>query len=124
VLHPIKVLVADESRAVRLLLTALLRDDARFEVVGDVASSAAVARHAEHVDLVVVNLALEGSDGFAVVEELRASAPHVATVIVAEVDPPYLRAEAETRGARGYFTHSMDPAELLDGFANAVGAAC
>lgn len=118
--NPIKVLVAEESRAVRLLLTSLLREDGRFDVVADVPTGAETLQRAAEVDLIVVDLVLEDTDGLAVIDDLRAVAPQLPVVVFATVDPPYLRAEATARGARGFFTHGTNPAELLDGFAAAA----
>ena len=118
--NPIKVLVADESRAMRLLLASLLSDDDRFDVIADVASGAETIERCHEVDLVVLDLVLQDADAFSVIEEVRAGAPHLPIVIFAAVDPPYLRSEASARGAAGYFTHGTDPFELLDGFAAAV----
>jgi two-component system cell cycle response regulator CtrA len=118
--NPIKVLLADESRAVRLVLASLLREDGRFDVVAAVATGAETIERCGEADLVVVDLVLEDIDGFAVIESLHATAPHLPVVIFAAVDPPYLRSEANSRGAAGFFTHRTDPAELLDGFEAAV----
>ncbi len=120
---PIRVLVADESRAIRLLLTSLLRDDARFVVVDDVASGTAVRARLDEVDLVVLDVVLEDGDAFTVIHDIRRHAPGVAAVVVAAVDPPYLRAEAMAHGAHGYFTHATDPHVLLAGFEQAVESA-
>jgi DNA-binding NarL/FixJ family response regulator len=117
---PIKVLVADESRAVRLLLASMLRDDGRFEVVAEVATGAETVERCGEADLVVLDLVLQDTDAFSVIDDLRLAAPRVAIVIVAAVDPPYLRAEAATRGAAGFFTHRAEPADLLDGLAAAA----
>ena len=118
--NPIKVLVADESRAVRLLLASLLRDDARFDVIFDVATGAETIERCREADLLVLDLVLQDTDAFAVIENLRAAAPRLPVVIFAAVDPPYLRSEADARGAAGFFTHGTDPADLLDGFAAAA----
>jgi len=120
--HPIKVLLADESETVRLLLSALLRDDGRFEVVGEVATAAAVLERCDDVDLVVVDLVLADTDAFSLIDEVRTRRPGLPVVVYAEVDPPYLRNEAESRGASAFFTHATDPTLVLDGFAAATTA--
>jgi DNA-binding NarL/FixJ family response regulator len=118
--NPIKVVVADESPTVRLLLASMLRDDARFEVLADVATGAETLEHRDEADLVVLDLVLQDTDAFSVIGELRVAAPELPVVIVASVDPPYLRAEAMNRGAAGFFTHATEPAELLDGLVQAT----
>jgi len=121
----IRVLLGDESAAVRLLLGALLRDDDRFALVGDVASGAEIIDRCDEADLVVVDLMLNDIDAFSLIDQLRARRAELPVVLYAEVDPPYLRAEAASRGAVGFFTHRTDPADVLDGFvaaANRVGS--
>jgi len=118
--RPIRVLVADESRSIRLLVTSLLREDDRFTVVGDVATGTEVLERAPETDLVVLDLVLADTDAFAVMQQLQTSAPQAAAVIFASVGPPYLRSQATDEGAAGYFTHDTDPVELLDGLASAT----
>ena len=117
---PIKVLLADESAAVRLLLSSLLRDDERFTVVADVASGAETIERCHDADLVVLDLVLADTDAFALIDRLRAERPALPVVLYAQVDPPYLRSEAASRGVAGFFTTAMDATTVLDGFASAV----
>ena len=114
------MLLGDESATVRLLLGSLLRDDERFEVVEGVATGAEIVERCGDVDLVVVDLVLADLDAFSLIERLHARRPELPVVIYAEVDPPYLRAEAANRGASGFFAHRTDPGEVLDGFAAAA----
>jgi DNA-binding NarL/FixJ family response regulator len=116
-------MVADESRAIRLLVTSLLSEDDRFVVVGDVATGAEVLARAAEADLVVLDLVLADTDAFALIEQLRTSACGPSSVIFASVAPQYLRSQATAIGAAGYFTHDTDPAALLDGFAAATSRA-
>lgn len=118
--HPIKVVLADESAAVRLLLSSLLRDDSRFDVIGDVSTGAAVLDRTDEADLVVVDLVLADTDAFTLIGALRSRRPELPVVVYAEADPPYLRSEAALRGASGFFTHATDPTLVLDGFAAAA----
>jgi CheY-like chemotaxis protein len=114
------VLLGNESAAVRLLLGSLLRDDDRFALVGDGASGAEIIARCDEADLVVVDLMLNDIDAFSLIDQLRARRAGLPVVLYAEVDPPYLRAEATTRGAVAFFTHHMDPADVLDGLAAAA----
>ena len=117
------MLLGNESAAVRLLLGALLRDDDRFALVGDVASGAEIIDRCHEADLVVVDLILSDIDAFSLIEALHERRPALPVVVYSEVDPPYLRAEATSRGAVGFFAHRTDPAHVLDGFAAAAAGA-
>ena len=121
-MKPIKVLLADESAAVRLLLGALLADDDRFAVVGDVATGAEVMQRCREADLVVLDLVLADIDAFTLMEQLRAERSDLPIAVYAAVDPPYLRSEAAARGAVAYFSHATEPQVVLDGFAATVDA--
>lgn len=114
--QPIRVLLADESAAVRLLLSSLLHDDGDFTVIADVATGEETLALCPNADLVIVDLVLADTDAFSLIEKLHAQRPGLPVVVYAEVDPPYLRDEASTRGASGYFSTRMDPSEVLDGF--------
>ena len=116
----IRVLVADESQSVRVLVTSLLRDDGRFDVVVQTGSAAETIDRCDDADLVVTDLVLRDTDAFSMLDQLRAMRPQLPVVILAAVDPPYLRNEAKSHGAAGFFTHSADPAELLNGLAALV----
>jgi DNA-binding NarL/FixJ family response regulator len=118
------VLVADESRAIRLLVTSLLREDERFSVVGDVATGAEVLARAADADIVVLDLVLADTDAFALIEQLRATPCGPSAVIFASAGPQYLRSQATIQGAAGYFTHDTDPADLLDGLDEATNPRC
>ena len=120
---PIKVLLGDESASVRLLLGALLRDDDRFAVIGDAACGADIVDRCSEADLVVVDLMLADIDAFSLIDRLHARRPGLPVVVYAEVDPSYLRAEAASRGAVGFFARRTDPAQVLDGFASAANGA-
>ena len=121
--NPIKVLLADESRAVRLVLSSLLRDDGRFDVIADVATGTETIEHCREADLVVLDLVLQDTDAFSLMDDVRAVVPQLPIVIFAAVDPPYLRSEANARGAVGFFTNGTDPVDLVDGFAAATQGA-
>jgi DNA-binding NarL/FixJ family response regulator len=66
---------------------------------------------------------LDDGDAFSVIDELRASAPRVASVSVTDFDPPYLRAEATAHDADGYFTRDTDGDVLVKGLVAAVDRA-
>jgi len=117
----IRVMLADESRAVRLLVASMLRDDARFDIVAEVSAGAQAVARRDEVDLLVTDLVLEDTDAFSVIADLRSASSALPVVIVAAVDPPYLRNEAAARGAAGFFTHGTDPALLVEGLAQAAG---
>ena len=116
----INVLLGNESATVRLLLSSLLHDDDRFADVDGFATGAEILDRCDEVDLVVVDLVLADTDAFSLIERLHTRRPELPVVIYAEVDPPYLRAEAANRGASAFFANHTDPVDVLEGFAAAA----
>jgi DNA-binding NarL/FixJ family response regulator len=115
---PIRVMLADESDAGRMLLAAMLRDDTRFEVVAAVSTGAQLVAASDHADLVIVDLVLADTDAFTAIDQLHERDPELPVVVFASVDPPYLRAEAQAHGAVAFFRRGADPQAALDGFVN------
>jgi len=116
----IDVVVADESERVRLILSSMLRADARFGTVTTVGTAGEVMAAAGGADLVLTDLVLPDSDAFALIDVLRGRHPELPVIVYTAVGPPYLRAAAATRGAAGYFTHDDDPDAVLDAIAAAA----
>jgi DNA-binding NtrC family response regulator len=77
-LGPIRVLILDDEVELRRVLADFLDDEGRFEV-RDVATAAEAlsALEAEGADVCLVDLRLEGTDGFAFVQEATARFPRV-----------------------------------------------
>jgi DNA-binding NarL/FixJ family response regulator len=117
----IRVLLADPSASARLVLRALLADDDRFEVVGEAGTGAGAIAAAGTADLVVTDLVFPDGDAFTVAETIHATHPKLPVVVLAAVDPQYLRAEAAGRGVAAYYSKAADPAGLVEGLAGAAG---
>lgn len=112
----LQTLVADGETRVRQILTWLLKQDPRFEVVGSVGTGEEAARWSGRLDAALVDLALPGLDAFQTVRALRERHPGITVVIVATVDGPYFRSAALAAGAAGYVDRSVNeanPADLL-----------
>ncbi len=85
----IKVLIADDSMLVRLVLRDLLARDPEIRVVAEVADGRqAVAETARlRPDLVIMDVMMPVMDGLAAVIEIMASCPTPILVLSANVDP-------------------------------------
>ena len=117
---PIRVVLGDESESGLVVLTAMLREDPRFEVVASVSSGGRLIAHSHDADLVVLDLVLADDDAFTIIDRLRARYSDLPVVVFSAVDPPYLRDEATSHGATAFFRRGGDPTTALDGFANAA----
>jgi DNA-binding NtrC family response regulator len=74
----ISVLILDDEPQIRQIVADYLVDEGDFEVqTAEVASDALAALDASRVDVCLVDLRLEGEDGFAFVEHARTRHPSV-----------------------------------------------
>ncbi|MFF3766111.1 response regulator [Streptomyces sp. NPDC001922] len=113
-LAPIRVLVVDDQRVTREGLMLLVGLNAGMEVVGGAADGAeAVEMALEHrPNVVLMDLAMPGTDGLAATWTLREEAPQIAVLVLTTyVDDtsvfPALRA-----GAKGYLTKDAGADEI------------
>jgi two-component system response regulator NreC len=103
-MEKIRLLVADDHPVVRAGLRMLLAAQPDMEVVGDAADGdAAVARALQlEPDVVVMDLAMGGTDGLAATREIVNRLPHTKVVVLTMHDnEEYLR-QALDAGATGY----------------------
>lgn len=111
---PLRTLVADGEPRVRQILTWLLEQDPRFDVVGSVARGEDAAGWSGPLDAALVDLAVPGLDAFQTVRALCERHPGITALVVATVDGPYFRAAARDAGAAGYVDRSSDEANLAE----------
>jgi len=84
-----RVVIADDSDDVRILLRVQLEMDGRFAVVGEASDGAAVVEVAreQQPDLIVLDLAMPRVDGLAALPLLREAAPGARLVVLSGFDP-------------------------------------
>lgn len=85
----IRCLVADDSRAFRAILRAILENGPEIEVVGEAADGAeAVAKVLSlRPDVVTMDVRMPGKDGLAAIDEIMRLAPTPVVVVSAEAGP-------------------------------------
>ena len=113
---PIRVVVADDHQLVLSALEDLLADSGDFEVVAScqdgVAALDAVHRHAP--DLLLLDLAMPGRDGLAVLRQLRQdSAATVTVMFVGEITDEQMQ-EAQDLGVGAIVMKGVHTRQLLD----------
>ena len=111
-----RVVVADDHTLVRQSVIKAVRGEPGIEVVGEAADgpSTLAAVEAHTPDLVVLDIAMPGSDGLAVAELLRRDRPLIKVVFLSMHDDDTSLQRAVALGAQGFVSKSASIEELLD----------
>lgn len=113
-LRPLRVLVAEDDRAVRRFLHRILETQGYSVCDAADGNSAWAAITADQPpDLVLLDLALPGRDGLSVVRELRAVGSTLPVVVVSSHAEEPKKVEALDLGADDYVTKPFGAPELL-----------
>jgi diguanylate cyclase (GGDEF)-like protein/PAS domain S-box-containing protein len=110
------VLVVDDERSVRQLISAVFSSEGGFGVVGEASDgrqAIALARH-HQPDLIVLDLAMPSLGGLETLPLLRAVAPRAQVIVMSGLDATEVEAAARAEGAAGYVVKSPDLHELVD----------
>ena len=118
----IRVVLADDHRLVLDAVQAMLEDDGDFDVVAVAESArqllAQVAQKAP--DVVVLDVAMPGTDGFACLRAIREKHPRVKVVMLSGHDEPRIAQRALRLGASAYVRKQVDPRDLASVLRQAV----
>jgi two-component system nitrate/nitrite response regulator NarL len=109
-----RILIVDDHTLFRRgfsLLLQRLYPETEIEEASDVTTALEVVRRTT-VDLVLLDLAMPGMDGFSGLEQLRDALPSAAIVIVSAINDSDRIREALERGARGYVLKTINDAAL------------
>ena len=114
---PLTVLIADDSGPVAEMLSELLHDPGRVEVVGSAGSEDGVIEAVRRLrpDAVVLDLQLGEGSGTNVIRAVRADAGLRATrlLVTSNHDSPQLRAGCAALGADGYYDKVKELTQLV-----------
>ncbi|MEO7981036.1 MAG: response regulator transcription factor [Sporichthyaceae bacterium] len=119
----VTVVVADDHPVVREGLTALLGSLAGIDVVGTAADGAAAVREAvlHRPDVLVMDVAMPGTDGVTATRQVAAAAPGTAVLMLTMFDDDDSVLAAMQAGARGYLLKGA-PQEEIERAIRAVAA--
>jgi DNA-binding NarL/FixJ family response regulator len=100
------ILIVDDHPVLRRGLSAMIESEADLAICGEAATCAAALRALrEHrPDLVIVDLALEGSDGLDLIKEIKAHHPETPVLVLSMHDEDVYAERALRAGAQGYVT--------------------
>ena len=114
---PLHVIVADDHALIRELLERQLKEldaDVRVYHAGTLQQVLELARTAERLDLILLDLRMPGMNGFAGLQAVRQKRPEVPVAILSgQIEPQTIR-EALQAGAAGYLPKTMRAAGMLN----------
>ncbi len=115
----IRVLIADDHRAVREGLRLLLSDQPDFVLVGEAEDGNGAVELAKTLrpDVLLTDLNMPRPDGIEVAAILRVQAPDVKVLVLTMDDDPALARRALAAGAAGFASKLAGPTELLQALA-------
>lgn len=118
----IKILIADDHLIIRQGLRLILETETDFELVGEAADGAEAVALCQKLmpDVVLMDLRMPNMDGLTAIENLRASQPEIAIVILTTFNEDELMFRGLQAGARGYLLKDTDRATLFDTIRAAV----
>ena len=111
---PCRVVIADDTPDIRMLLRWSLEPDERFEIVGEAANGAeALALLTDHeVDAILLDLAMPVMDGLQAIPKIKSQSPNTRIVVLSGFDHESMAGEAISRGADVYLEKGVAVAEV------------
>jgi signal transduction histidine kinase len=116
-----RVLVVDDDDDARLVLATMLRQAGAEVVTTASAAQAFAAFETDRFDAVVSDIAMPGEDGYALAERLRKISTVPAIAVSAIATGADDRARALAAGFTEFVRKPVDPTELAEIVANAIG---
>jgi PAS domain S-box-containing protein len=113
--RPIRVLLADDTASVRLLLRGTLEASDAFEVVGEAGDGAQAVEMARALqpDMVLLDLAMPVLGGMDAIPRIRSCAPDARVVVVSGYAPDRMGSQAVAVGATAFLEKQQRPRELV-----------
>lgn len=120
----LRVVVADDTPELRLLIRVRLGRDGRFQVVGEAATGAEAVEVAarERPDLVLLDLAMPVMDGLQALPLIRERSPGTRVVVFSGVGAPQAADSAFAAGADDYVQKGTCLEALFDRLAGLFAA--
>ena len=120
---PLRVLIADDTPDIRMLLRTTLEADGRFEVVGEAADGgqAIEVAGATLPDVVVLDLAMPVMDGLQAIGPILETSPESKIVILSGFNSAEMAPEALDRGAHAYLEKGVSGPQVVDALLQVAG---
>ncbi|MFN8487119.1 MAG: response regulator transcription factor [Caldilineaceae bacterium] len=112
---PYSIFIVEDHAAIRLVYTKLINREADLSICGEAAAAqTALAFFATiRPDLVLVDIALPGMSGLALVEQLQGYEPPLLALVISGHEEELYAQQALRSGARGYLIKDGMAAHLI-----------
>jgi DNA-binding NarL/FixJ family response regulator len=110
----VKILIVDDHSIVRKGLIQLINEEPDLLVCAEAenAAQALEAIEKQQVDLAIVDISLDGTNGIRLTEKIKSQRPHLPVLILTMHDEALYAKRAFQAGARGYIT-KQEAAETI-----------
>jgi NarL family two-component system response regulator YdfI len=100
----IRVVIADDHPVVRTGLRLMLDMEERIELVGEAADGVAAVHLVSELepDVVLMDVRMPAMDGLEAIEQIHATFPHIALIVLTTYDEDELMLRSLQAGVRGY----------------------
>jgi DNA-binding NarL/FixJ family response regulator len=115
VLHPVRIVVVDDSEDIRHVLRLALQRQPDFEIVAEAADGEAgvAAVNAHRPDLVLLDIALPVMDGLQALQEIRRDCPDSTVIMLTALPEDAAALSAVELRAHGFIRKGGGVPELL-----------
>lgn len=109
-IQPVKVVIVDDSAAIRRRLSGMLGELSGVEVVAEAANAREGMELIRtcHPDVVVLDIRMPGGSGLGLLEDLKRSGVSVTTVVLTNYPYPTYRERCAELGANYFFDKSKE----------------
>ena len=123
--NTIHLLIADDSRAARTGLRALLKAVADVQLVGEASGGDETMRLAERLqpDVILMDLHMPDVNGIEATRQIVRTSPHIAVLVLTMYDDNDSVFAAMQAGARGYLLKGASRSEMLRAIRDVAGGA-
>ncbi|MDF2377988.1 MAG: response regulator transcription factor [Verrucomicrobiales bacterium] len=115
--NKVQIVIVDDHPVMRMGLIQLLTSTGEFEVCGEAGSAregSELLENLEHVDLVIVDMALPDKNGIEFIKDLKAMDETIKCLVVSSHDENVYAERVLRAGARGYVMKNQAPKLLVD----------
>lgn len=113
---PLSVLIVDDNDIMRTLLRAILRNDERFDVIGEARNGLSAVDMTRRLkpQVVCLDVVMPEMDGLEALREIKREFPDTRVVMITGTPSPANVQEAMNLGANGFIIKPFNAARIID----------